>query len=215
MAKLVIGTDKTVGAPAVVTQVEVQQPYALLSRVKDDSNNDIGCVVGYHTDANNQKYAVVCLRTSAIKSLDSSYVISNATSISVVTDLPAYVTAANYSQPETATVSCDKITSFAISNNLTTPAIDTCRSFSFVINGVTYYGQLPLISYITMIMVYRNQINLMYPNYNILVGNGRQAWSCTQREAGKFYQSESSGNMSGNWGSNNAMVYPILEIPIQ
>uniref|UniRef100_UPI003865CADA hypothetical protein n=1 Tax=Methanobrevibacter sp. TaxID=66852 RepID=UPI003865CADA len=46
----------TVDVPSAPTK-----KYNLLDRVKDDSNNEIGTVSGFFTDANNVEYAVVCL----------------------------------------------------------------------------------------------------------------------------------------------------------
>ena len=39
----------------------VSGKYQLLERVKDDSNNEIGTVVGFQKDANDNEYAVVIL----------------------------------------------------------------------------------------------------------------------------------------------------------
>ena len=64
MAKLVIGTSNQAVVPSIVKRVEVPMPtgkYSLLDRVVDDSNNSIGIVVGFHFDANDVEYAVVCL----------------------------------------------------------------------------------------------------------------------------------------------------------
>lgn len=216
-SKLYIGNGQA--TPSVVKIIEVTPKYSLLNRVKDDNNNDIGCVIGYHVDVNNQKYAVVLLRTLESSSINATYVISDATSIPVIPNLPTFNRLDDFSQKETAKFSCDKILDFALANNLTTPAIDACRNMSFVIDGITYYGQLPLIRYITMLFVYRNEINLMYPN-NIQIKvdtsvSYAQTWSCTQKQAGQFLQGESSGNILPNWGSNNARVFPVLEIPIE
>ena len=142
MAKLVIGTNKSVVVPAIVKEVEVTpvEKYALLSRVKDDSNNEIGTVCGYHIDANNQKYAVVCL-DAIYRGLGLAWLSSAVR----VTGLNQYNSFGCITNTDMATSNCNKIISYAQTQGLTSEAVSHCRSKSFVIEGITYYGQLPTI----------------------------------------------------------------------
>lgn len=211
MAKLVIGTDKTVVVPAIVKEVERQEPYALLSRVKDDSNNDIGIVVCYHTDANNQKYAVVCLNKEFRNTNTYFYLSSNVE----VTNLPMYNYKTALYATETATSNCDKI--LAMAPDYTSTAVIECRSHSFIIGGVTYYGQLPTIKELNCIILNADNINGSDPSVSGPDIEVTSFWSSTQQSAGfcwqtgepiiKVYNKYSTGQYAPK-------VCPVLEIPI-
>lgn len=189
---------------------ENSDPYPLLSRVKDDSNNDIGCVVGYHIDSNNQKYAVVCLNKQYRTSLTYAWLANTIT----VSDMPLYTSSAVYSAPETATFNCDKI----IATGQTSAAVNECRSHSFTIGGVTYYGQLPTMSEMLSILTYMAQINTNDPSgsgteiltsYNYWVSNQETdilAWDIR----GQYGYTSSYAKANGGY----CHVAPVLEIPI-
>ena len=209
MARLVLGTDKTVVTPAIVKEVQLVEPYALLSRVKDDSNNDIGCVVGYHIDSNNQKYAVVCLNKQYRTATKYAWLANGIT----VSGMPLYTSSAVYSAPETATFNCDKI----IATGQTSAAVNACRSNSFTIGGVTYYGQLPTLSEMVLIMMYRTQINTNDPS-----GSGTEIvttvayWSSNQETDVFAWDVRELGyiNTYAKTNSSYCRVAPVLEIPI-
>lgn len=126
----------TVDVPSAPTK-----KYNLLDRVKDDSNNEIGTVSGFFTDANNVEYAVVCL--------DAQYRLEKGTycsdTIHVITGLPVYdiTTWGPWEAKETATFNTQKIIDYCSSSGATSGACSHCRSKSFTIDGTTYYGQLP------------------------------------------------------------------------
>ena len=217
MAKLVIGTNKTVGVPAVVKVVQITpvEPYPLLSRVKDDSNNEIGTVSGYHTDANNQKYAVVCL--------DAQYRLASGQIFQeigvAVTDLTSAMDNSVWENTDTATSNCDKIIAFANAQSYTSSGLSHCRNQSFVIDGVTYYGQLPTVSELQNIYLNRTQINTKDTSasqYSSLVIPLRSpgSWSSTQANANSFWYKTSDGGVSYNIRRDYLMIIPVLEIPI-
>lgn len=215
MAKLVVGNDKTVVTPAVVKVVEVPvvEPYPLLSRVTDDSNNGIGTVCGYHTDANNQKYAVVCLDAQYRNS--SGQYLSSKTG---VTDLDKFSNQAVWENTDTATSNCTKILDFINGTLYTSSAVSHCRSQSFVIGGTTYYGQLPTIVELTDVFKHRTAINnadTSASQYStLIVPTSTVAWSSTQRDNGGGWAINGGGGASFYDKPTNYFVIPVLEIPI-
>ena len=214
MAKLVIGTDKTVGTPAIVT-VTTDGKYAIMARVKDDNNDDIGCVVGYHTDSNNQKYAVVCLNKEYRTTSNYMWLSDNV----AVSNLPNYTDASMYEAPETATFNCDKILAQATASSLTSTAVSQCRTLSFTIDGNTYYGQLPSIPEILYIMMHRTEINTNDPSVSgAEIVTTASYWSSTQYDTTRALDINAGVNLSGTIALNSKYssyrVIPILEIPI-
>lgn len=215
MAKLVIGTSKSVVVPAIVKEVEVK--YALLSRVKDDSNNEIGTVCGYHTDANNQKYAVVCL-DAAYRGLGFAWLSSTAS----VTGLTQYNVFGCVTNTDTATSNCDKIISYAQTQGLTSGAVSHCRSKSFVIDDTTYYGQLPTMSELFYVFANMTAINNKdttasgNPDY---VLKQTICWSSTQstntnQAWGMIFDAGSNGKIYKTNDISTYMTIPVLEIPM-
>lgn len=214
MAKLVIGTDKTVGVPAIVVEVEKQEKYPLLSRVKDDSNNDIGCVVGHRTDENNQKYAVVCLNKAYRVGTSFHWLSSD----EAITGLTSYVNMLQFEDPKTATYNCDKILEYAAANGLEAEATTECRRHSFVIGGITYQGQLPTVPELLFIVMNRTAINSNDPSVSGQeITSGSSYWSSTQKSAEQAWKlaSSSYGTLYYlNKSTTPGRAIPILEIPI-
>ena len=217
MAKLVIGNNKQNGVPAVVKEVEPVEPYPLLGRVKDDSNNDIGIVVGYHTDANNQKYAVVCINATYRKSTTYNELRDRRE----VANLSHYNTIEVYEAPETATFNCDKINEQSVTSfSQNSEAVTECRSHSFVIGGNAYAGQIPSLKELMYILLNRTVINTTDPTINtgVAIETNITYWSSTQStfngNVAAFY-SASNGNISSLNNDNRNRLIPVLEIPIQ
>lgn len=215
MAKLVIGNDKTVAVPAVVIEKTIipTEKYPLLSRVKDDSNNEIGTVCGYHTDANNQKYAVVAL--------DAQYRNSSGQYLSErveVTGLAQFATQTLWENTDTATSNCTKILDFINGTSYTSSAVTHCRNLSFVIEGTTYYGQLPTIVELTDIFRHRTAINnadTSASQYSsLIVPSSTASWSSTQFSNTYGWCIYVGGNATNNYKNASFFVLPILEIPI-
>jgi len=203
---------------AIINQVvsgggSAPEPYPLLSRVTDDSNNEIGTVCGYHTDANNQKYAVVCLdaqyRNSSGNYLSANYGI---TGLAVLNDQTLW------ENTDTATSNCTKILDFADANGYTSTAVSHCRSKSFVIGGATYYGQLPTIAELTDVFRHRTAINnadTSASQYSsLIVSSNTLVWSSSQYSYRNGWYITDTGMVYNTGKDNNFFVLPILEIPI-
>lgn len=191
------------------------EPYPLLSRVKDDSNNEIGTVCGYHTDANNQKYAVVCL-DAQYRSDNGQYLSAKAQ----VTGLTLLGGVEMWENTDTATENCTKILNFISGTEYTSSAVTHCRSQSFVIGGITYYGQLPTIVELTDVFRHRTAINnadTSASQYSSLViPNNKDAWSSSQQNINVSWNISYINGSTGNATKTaNDFIIPVLEIPIQ
>ena len=190
--------------------------YQRLERVKDDSNNEIGTVSGFFTDANDVEYAVVCL-DAQYRDVASCQYLSSQTS---VTDLPMYnnaLTAFWHHEKETATFNTQKILDFASSSGYTSTACSFCRGKSFVIDGTTYYGQLPNVSELFDIVDNMAAINNVdtsassYPNANF--SSARTMWSSTQNATTKCYYIMTGGYVYWTQKTDYASTCPVIEIP--
>jgi hypothetical protein len=193
--------------------------YQLLQRVKDDSNNEIGTVCGYHTDANNQKYAVVCL--------DAQYRLASGSFLSrsnvSITGLNVYTNGAFWESTDTATSNCDKVLAFANDKGDTSRAVNHCRSKSFVIGGTTYYGQLPNIVELTDIWRNVTAINTAdtsaasYPSLVFTLSIMTMSSTQFRNISNKFYYMLINDIGGVNYGDYSfaTFVAPVLEIPIQ
>lgn len=190
------------------------EPYPLLSRVKDDSNNEIGTVCGYHTDANNQKYAVVAL-DAQFRLASGQYLSSNVT----VTDLPQYTDPSVFGAKETATFNCDKILAQATASELTSTAVSHCRTKTFTVDSVQYAGQLPTLMELLKILEFMTEINAtdtsasQYSSLVLSTSNGY--WSSSQSSANNSWALYNNARTSSAGKTTNEFVAPVLEIPIQ
>lgn len=188
--------------------------YQLLERIKDDSNNEIGTISGFFTDANDVEYAVVCL--------DAQYRLAQGTYCSdtstAVTDLPLYSTWALWEAKETATFNTQKILDFCTAHSATSTACTHCRNNSFTIDGTTYYGQLP--NLIELVDICKNytaiqDLDTSVSQYSSLgfPRTSDRTWSSTQ------YTNANSWNIYTNGATTNGsktakhFVVPVLEIP--
>lgn len=124
------------------------EKYPLFSRVKDDTNTNIGTVAGYFYDSNNKKYAVVALDNGG---LTGSILSANHSA----PGLTFYTGTDRYSATETATYENQCIIDEAIAAGYTTVCSEA-RLLSYTIDGTVYYGQIP---------------NL--PEMMLLIGNNR------------------------------------------
>lgn len=196
--------------------------YNLLDRVKDDNNNEIGTVAGFHTDANNVKYAVVAL-DAQYRNGSGQYFSSDVN----IPTLTTFNTQALWDSTDTATSNCTKILDYITEYGGTSSAVSHCRSKSFVIDNITYYGQLPTIVELTNIFMNRTAINAKdtsassYPD--LIVPTDKHTWSSTQggnKNNYSFYIT-SLGYVQGYYKYNGAgggsldyLILPVLEIPI-
>lgn len=215
MAKLVIGTSNQAVVPSIVKRVEVPMPtgkYSLLDRVVDDSNNSIGIVVGFHIDANNVEYAVVCL-DAAYRLAQGQYLSNN----TLVSGIPNYTNQMVYEAPETATTNCDAILATAQARGLTSTAVSHCRTQTFTIDGVSYAGQLPTIMELIKIFEHRTRVNAADPTASqystLVVPTATRCWSSTQAGSYEAWALNDNGTIYRSTKGNNSLVLPVLEIP--
>lgn len=180
--------------------------YQLLDRVKDDNNNEIGTVSGFFTDANDIEYAVVCL--------DATYRNSSAqwaSETGTVTNLPLYNNWTIWEAPETATENTTLILA-----SKTSSACTHCRQYSFVIDGTTYYGQLPNIIELVDIARHRTAINAVDTSGgSIIIATNNNYWSSSQYNSSTSWSIGRNGNMSNLGKTANYYVCPVLELPNQ
>lgn len=111
------------------------EKYPLFSRVKDDTNTNIGTVAGYFYDSNNKKYAIVALDNG---SLSGDILSANHT----IPGLTKYIGTDRWNSKETATYENQCFIDEAISGGYTTVCSDA-RLLSYTIEGTVYYGQVP------------------------------------------------------------------------
>jgi hypothetical protein len=190
--------------------------YQLLERVKDDSNNEIGTVSGFFTDANDVEYAVVCL--------DTQYRSNNkewCTDSNTVTNMPLYSSSLSEfwydNAKETATTNTQLIIDYCTAGGYTSGVCDFCRTQSFTIDGTTYYGQVPNMRELFDIWVNRVEINTKdtttsssrYTNFD----NARNLWSSTQYSNTDGWMLQNSGKCDSNAKTSRYIVVPVLELP--
>lgn len=215
MGILYCGTQRI--APVVIEGGGSSGKYQLLQRIKDDSNNEIGTVSGFFTDSNDVEYAVVCL--------DAQYRGAGIwiSPRSAVTNLPIYAESLDswwYDDAhETATENTQLILDYCTASGSTSEACSICRSKSFIINGTTYYGQLPNMREVFDMWVHRKDIETLdisastATNWNF--STARSIWSSTQSNSSgtQAYIQGNSGGISGLSKSNGIYVCPVLELP--
>lgn len=197
--------------------------YKLYDRVKDDNNNEIGTVSGFYTDSNDNEYAVVCL--------DAQYRLAAgawSSTAGTATNMPLY---ANYTNiaiwgdgAESATTNTQLILDYCAANNKTSSACEHCRNQSFVIDGVTYYGQLPNLS--ELLDIFRNHHRIEDADTSSSSAgttlnwatDWKSIWASNQCTANNAWFINSVGStsvygISGTTKTTNCLVCPVLEIP--
>jgi hypothetical protein len=181
--------------------------YKLLDRVKDDSNNEIGTVSGFFTDANDVEYAVVCL-DAIYRNSSVNYAANNTTVVS----LPYYKNQGVYEEINTATHNTTKILAA-----VTSTACSHCRSQSFTIDNIVYYGQFPNIIELIDIFKHRTIINSMDTSGgSIIVPNSTVTWSSTSYSVSSAWAINAAGRvLNTNSRASSYLCIPVLEIPNQ
>lgn len=185
--------------------------YELFQRIKDNNNLEIGTVVGFHTDANNKEYAVVCL--DAQFRLDLGKYLASSIAI---TDLPQYANPSVYGAEETATFNCDKILAQATASGVTSTAVSHCRSKTFTVDGVQYAGQLPTLMELLKILEFMTEVNAadtsasQYSSLVLSTSNGY--WSSSQNSSTHGWKISSDGSVSSSYKNGYNFVAPVLEI---
>ena len=201
MGKLMIGNN--IASPVIVNGSPTPSgKYTLLQRISDDNGNEIGTVSGFFTDANGVEYAVVCL--------DSQYRASSIALVSVsVLEFPTtkYTSQLFWDMKDTSTSETQAILDYCSQNSCTSAACEHCRQYSFVIDGVTYYGQLPNIRELADIYIRRSSIDET-------IVNGGNVWSSTQDGRNRQFRILDTGGISDTQNKTQGMyVIPVLEIP--
>lgn len=189
--------------------------YKLLDRVKDDSNNEIGSVSGFFKDANDVEYAVVCI--------DAQYRLASGAYCSdisaAITNLPVYTNQTLWSATETATFNTQKILDYCTAQSATSTSCTHCRSKSFTIGGVTYYGQLPNIAELSDIFRRRvgiNSADTSSSSYSsLLLHTGTRVWSSSQYSVRNGWFFVNNGAVNYTDKTTDYMIIPVLEIPNQ
>ena len=187
--------------------------YQLLQRVKDDTNTEIGTVCGFQKDANNNEYAVVAL-DAQFRNASGAYLSEG---VQVADLVAVYDQTLWETYTYTATSNCDKILAFANANGYTSTAVSHCRSKSFVIEGVTYYGQLPTIFELLDVFKNRTALNTKdttagsYPS--LIVPNNTNTWSSSQSSSPSGWYVSNNGTVVQKNKTTSSFVLPVLELP--
>ena len=188
MAKLVIGTNKQTAVPAVVKEVQVVNKYAYGNLIKDDSNNDVGYVCGY-IKSGNVTYAVIATNETTPGKFLSTAAAGGYT----------YNNLTMWTSSVTATTANNAILNN--SGGYSSSAVSNCRSYSYVIDGVTYYGQLPTPAELAMALVFKKPGNITY-------------WTCFAYSAQNAWFFANGGGCGSTSKTTYYSCLPILEIPI-
>lgn len=188
--------------------------YSLLERISDDSNNEIGTVSGFFTDANDVEYAVVCL-DAQYRLAEGTYCSNTSTEI---TDLPMYSSWAIWEAKETATFNTQKILDFCTAQSATSTACSHCRSKSFTIDGTIYYGQLPNI--VELVDICKNYTAIQSADTSVSqyssLGLPRtldRTWSSSQYSRNLSWYVNYTGSPTIANRAEGYFVAPVLEIP--
>jgi hypothetical protein len=200
-------------SPVEIKEVEKSsRKYQLLDRVTDDSNNEIGTVGTFFTDANGVEYAVVVLDAK-----DRSASTQWSSTANTVTDLPSLNRAVSlFSNKNTATFNTQKILDWCATNNYTSTACSHCRNKSYVLDGITYYGQLPNIYELYTLLANYVSIDTLdntsgYKLVNLLQN---YIWASSQYGTETAWCINSYGNINtDNKAATGYGVIPVLEIP--
>lgn len=179
-----------------------------------------GTVVGFFTDGNGTRYAVV-VADAAYRTGGQQW--SNDI---VDTPLPNYDSqSAALAAGESATFNMDTIRgNYDLS---TYPAFNSAYSKIITLDGVTYNGVLPNAAELQMIYDNREYLDTLdttlteYPNNSLMTWNiggnsGSYCWSSVENVSNRAWRLNSSGSWRGNF--KDAYYYgvvPVFEIPLE
>ena len=207
-------------SPAELVKESGSEKYALFDRVTDDLGNEIGTVCGFFTD----NITGITARTGAIVNyavvcLDAQYrgTGSYSSSYGIVTDLPSLSSNQIDFLDHTATFNTQKILDWCNSNGYTT-GCTLCRSRSFTIKGITYYGQFPNINEIFDIYNRRIELNNLDTSvdrtYEIPQDDGYFVSSTQESSMGAWYIDGTNPTLSNTAKTPAYLMFPVLEIPL-
>lgn len=194
--------------------------YKLLERIKDDSNNEIGSVSGFFTDGNGVEYAVVCLDAQyriTTNTYGSGQISSNYISYGSYGPSQTYVNNA-LQQTATATDNTTAILNAASAASQTSSGANHCRSKSFTIDGIVYYGQIPNLVEAIDIMSHQNKINSLdtsgssYNSWLLPDILQNALWSSTPA-ASSYAWGVGSDRINSRTTNNLGFIAPVLELP--
>lgn len=184
--------------------------YHLFDRITDDSNNVIGTVSGFFTDANAVEYAVVCL--------DAQYRTIEVHSYGPIENMTGYPDIRVLQSTDTATANT---TILMNSQTYSSPAASHCRSKSFVIDGVTYYGQFPNCKEVCDMWYNATTLDTLdttassYSNYRFINNNStNNFWSSNAANTDDGWQVGGT-QIRPLAVYNGGVICPVLEIPNQ
>ena len=188
-----------------------------LTRISDDNGNEIGTHYMNFEDANGNEYKVVCLDAQYRKA--STQWCSNR---NTVTNMPIYDSNYNLwwydNAKETATRNTQLILDYCSAGSFTSTACSHCRSKSFTIGGVRYYGQLPNMREVFDMWRHRVQIEQMDTSASSYSStkfrSARNIWSSSQSSSTSGWTLLSNGNVDTNSKTYNYFACPVLEIPL-
>ena len=183
-----------------------------LTRISDDNGNEIGTWYMNFADANGNTYKVILL--------DSQY--RNSSTIwgnigSTVTNMPLYsdLKSSNiWEAGETATQNTQLILDYYPNSS----ACSHCRSKSFTIGGVTYYGQLPNMLEVFYIARNYNRFDAMDTSANshssLNFSSARFIWASNQMNKNSGWILMPFCTIAGGEKSLTNFACPVLEIPL-
>lgn len=218
MGKLLLGSREICPVMVISKGTAPSGKYNLLDRIKDDNNNEIGTVSGFFTDANDVEYAVVCLdaqyRNDSTQWCSTRY---------TVTNMPVYTSNYNLwwydNAKETATQNTQLILDYCTAGGYTSTACTHCRSQSFTINGIIYYGQLPNMREVFDMWRHRVQIEQIDTSASSHTSTKfsliRSIWSSSQYSGSSGWYLNANGFVTSLSKTTNTFACPILEIPNQ
>ena len=198
------------GTPSGTTDVP-------LTRVSDDNGNEIGTWYMNFKDGSGNVFKVILLDAQYRK--DRTEWCSNQ---SAVTNMPLYgkiLTANIWEAPETATENTQLILDYCTANGYTSAACSHCRSQSFTIDNVIYYGQLPNMIEVAHIAKHYSEFDTLDTSISThasmrLLYDDRFIWSSHQYSAGYAWDLRDSGAISDYYKTGTLFTAPVLEIPI-
>ena len=186
-----------------------------LTRVSDDNGNEIGTWYMNFQDGNDNIFKVILL--------DAQYRLASAQwcsySSKTVTNLPQYsnlVTSNIWVATETATFNTQKILDFCTSGGYTSSSCSHCRSMSFTIDGVIYYGQLPNWLQVLYLAKHYNDFDTLDTSASsqssLNFSSSRDIWTSSQYNMSYGYSLRTYGYITDSKTINH-FVAPVLEIP--
>lgn len=186
-----------------------------LTRISDDNGNEIGTWYMNFQDGNGNVFKVVLL--------DAQYRLASAQwcsySSKTVTNLPQYsnlVTSNIWVATETATFNTQKILDFCTSGGYTSSSCSHCRSMSFTIDGVIYYGQLPNWLQVLYLAKHYNDFDTLDTSASsqssLNFSSSRDIWTSSQYNMSYGYSLRTYGYITDSKTINH-FVAPVLEIP--